>query len=246
MSEETTTPETEETTPATTEETTGGEGILDDVEPVTPDESGVETATAKENDPERPPWLPEKFKKPEDMVQSYKELETRLAEGPKPPETYEVTDPDGQPVELSEHDVEVMKEAKLTNDQAQAMVQYFHDIVVPELTQAQAEVQKANLANEWNVQADSEQFMRRLGQVKAWANQNLPEDVVKELSRSATGVNSIYKMMETGFKATQVNGQTTQGRPDRSELQKLMDDPRYWTDDTYKNEVRKKFQEAFD
>ena len=38
------------------------------------------------NDPERPEWLPEKFKTPEDLARSYKELEARMSRGEQPEE----------------------------------------------------------------------------------------------------------------------------------------------------------------
>lgn len=46
---------------------------------------------AKEPEGERPEWLPEKFKSPEDMAKSYSELEKKLTEkGKMAPEEYEI------------------------------------------------------------------------------------------------------------------------------------------------------------
>jgi hypothetical protein len=233
----------EETAAPATEETAAPETLFDGVEPAGQESSETQ---ARENDPERPAWLPEKFKTPEDLAKSYSELEERMREGPKPPDSYDLKDAEGEALDLSEEDVAAFREAKLNEDQAQKVVDYFYDIIVPEITEARAEAQRSNLANEWGVKADSEQFQRRLAQVKAWANQNLPDSMTAELSRTAAGVNSIFKMMESGASVNSINGQQANSRPDKMELQKLMDDPRYWTDDSYKNEVRKKFQEAFD
>lgn len=54
----------------------GSEGVV--TEETT--EGGVE-ATGSEQDPERPSWLPEQFKTPEDLAKSYNELRAKLSAG---------------------------------------------------------------------------------------------------------------------------------------------------------------------
>ena len=78
---------------------------------------------------DRPEWLPEKFKKPEDLAKSYAELEKTLREkGKLPPEKYEFEETYGlQEDELTEFS-DFAKEAGLTNAQADAVMKYAKDI----------------------------------------------------------------------------------------------------------------------
>jgi len=48
---------------------------------LTAEETGPEAPTTPEQPPERPEWLPEKFKTPEDMAKAYGELEGKLGGG---------------------------------------------------------------------------------------------------------------------------------------------------------------------
>jgi hypothetical protein len=151
--------------------------------------------------------------------------------------------PEGIPG-LDEGDVEAFKNAGLTNDQAQALTNYFYESVIPALAEARAELEMDRLATSWNVDKSSTELAQRLGKVKSWATRNLPEGVVDEMSRSANGVRALYQMMEQGV----TPASTSQvARPSKVELQKLMDDPRYWNgDNDYIAEVRKKFEQAYD
>jgi hypothetical protein len=52
---------------------------------IPPGQPPVEPKQPPQGGPQRPTWLPEKFKSPEDMAKAYAELESRLGQ-PKPPE----------------------------------------------------------------------------------------------------------------------------------------------------------------
>lgn len=227
-------------------EVTAPETIFDGVEvpkQPEPQEELVDTPVKPED---RPEWLPEKFKSPEELVKAYNEMGTKIREKVEAPEQYELTNLDGDPLELTEQDIETYKEAGLTNDQAQKLVKYFYEAVVPDIIDAKVGVEKDRLALDWGVKSDSNEFTQQLASVKAWANQNLPESLVNELSRTASGVSSISKLMEQGAQVHMATGQPNT-RPDKTELQDLMNDQRYWKgDEDYRKYVHDQFKRAYD
>ena len=204
-----------------------------------------------ENDPnaqeERPPWLPEKFKTPEDLVKAYNEMGKKIREKHGPPEQYEIELPEGVG-ELSEQDVEAFKNMGLTNDQAQNLVNHFYQEVVPAIQDARADAERARLASVWNMGSpDSHEFHQRLTEVKSWASRNLPEAVVNEMAKTHNGVNALYQMMQQGAERNQVKPASAQSRPSQKELMDLMNDERYLKrDPDFMEYVNRRFREAYD
>lgn len=220
--------------------------ILDGVEP-TPEAPAEEYVNTPENPEARPEWLPEKFQTPEDLVKAYNEMGAKIREKSEPPESYEIKFEDGSEVELTESDVAAFKEAGLTNDQAKQLTQYFQESILPTLIEAKTDIEKDRLATDWGMDASSNEFMQQLGRVKAWANQNLPEAAVQELSRTAQGVQTIAKLMEQKASGSRSVGESTAPRPNKAELQNLMNDQRYWSgDEDYREYVRQQFERAYD
>lgn len=83
----------------------------------TVDENGnlVTPAATPEADPERPAWLPENFKTPEDLATSYKEAQaelTRLRQGQPKPEEKPEEKPEAKPEAKPEEKPEEKPEAK--------------------------------------------------------------------------------------------------------------------------------------
>lgn len=205
-----------------------------------------DTAGNHDKDPTRPEWLPEKFKSPEDLVKAYNELGGKLREKNDPPEAYDLKLPDGV-AGLTDDDSAAFKEMGLTNAQAQKLVDYFHANVVPEIQNIRAGVEKERLAAAWNMQGvESHEFSQRLVEVKSWAARNLPEAAVAEMAKTANGVNALYKMMQSGMDAKNIQPAQAQ-RLDKAQLQELMNDQRYLTrDPDYMAYVQRKFQETYD
>jgi hypothetical protein len=202
---------------------------------------------------DRPEWVPEKFwdadKKEvrvEALAKSYSEAEKRIHQKAEPPETYEIKNGDDI-VELDDKDIEQFRTLGLTNDQAQGLVQWFQSEIVPEIADARVATEKARLANLWGMQdegKDSTALEQRMLKVQSWAKANLPESAVKEAAKSAHGINSLYKMMESGYKGGQP--ESTTPRRSKAELEALMQDERYYNDETYQRWVRQQFVDAFD
>jgi hypothetical protein len=240
--------ETQETQQAPVENSQP-ETLLDGIEPAVeePKEDLIDTP---ENPDARPEWLPEKFKSPEDLVKAYNEMGAKIREKNEPPESYEIKvgDPESlEPVDLTENDVAAFKEAGLTNEQAQKITDYFYQSVMPDIIEAKASIEKERLAQEWNLGADSNEFTHQLAKVKAWAQQNMPEAAVTELSRTAKGVATLATLMEQGAASHRAVGDNSSPRPNRQQLNDLMNDDRYWNgDEDYREYVRQQFTRAFD
>ena len=72
---------------------------------IEPEEKPVTEEELPQDQSDRPEWLPEKFKSPEDMAQAYAELEKKLGQAPK-----EDTEESEQVEEKAEDDEEQSKE----------------------------------------------------------------------------------------------------------------------------------------
>jgi len=225
------------------------ETLLDGVDAAKPEptEDLVDTPT---NPDARPDWLPEKFETPEDLVKAYNEMGTKIREKTEPPESYDVKVTNGENsenVDLTETDVAAFKEAGLTNDQAQKITNYFYDSVLPDIVEAKTDLEKQRLAQEWNVGADSNEFSQQLAQVKSWAQQNMPEAAVTELSRTAKGVATLATLMEQGAASHRAVGDSSSPRMGKQDLANLMNDDRYWNgDEDYREYVRQQFSRTYD
>lgn len=201
-----------------------------------------------ENPDARPEWLPEKFKSPEDLVKAYNEMGRKIREKSEPPEQYELQMPEGLEgdVTMTDDDIAAFRDAGLTNDQAQKLVHYFSESVIPALVEERTSIERDRLANTWGVDASSQDFAQKMTNLKSWASRNLPEEVVQELGRSASGVQTIERMMAANAAGNQAP-QQTQVRKGKAELQALMDDPRYAArDDDYMRYVQEEFHRAYD
>jgi hypothetical protein len=219
------------------------ESIFDGVE--VPQQEPVNEIDTPTNPEARPDWLPEKFKTPDDLVKAYNEMGSKIRQKFEPPEQYEIKLGE-EAVELTESDVAMFKETGLTNEQAQKLTEYFHESIVPALQEARVSLELDRLADAWGTPANSNEFKQQLASVKAWAQQNLPESVVAEMSKSSSGVNTLLSLMKQGAQAHRAVGQT-QARPTKEDLNRMMQDERYWKgDEEYRNYVREQFRVAFD
>lgn len=197
---------------------------------------------------ERPDWLPEKFESAEALAESYKHLEQKLGGKSEVPEQYELELPEGVD-ELPEADVEAFKDAGLSNESAQKLINYMTENVIPQMRQQNTEYQTQQLASAWSMtneqgQPDSEALATRVAAVKQWADKNVPESVVKELATTATGVQSLYNLMKAKSKGTQSSGPAAAVDP--AQLQQMVNDPRYWEDEAFQQQVNAAYKRAYD
>lgn len=244
MTDEVVTPEAQ--APATEEVNLLGEAsgeITNDAgDRVAPDGTVIGPAETPEPEGDRPAWLPEKFKKPEDLAKSYKELERKLGQ-PTTPEKYELKLGD-EPVALEAGDIEFFKSQKLSNEQAQAILEYTVEQLAPEMQKMSLEVESTKLASGWNMESDAPAFRERLGKLNDWAGKNLPEEAVTQLRQTAQGVQALWAMMQAGASAGNPGVSAPTSGKSKAELQSMVNDPRYWSDEGFREQVEAEFRKA--
>ena len=190
---------TTEPTVATTEPTHLMDVNQTDPAPVDTVPSAEETAQGSIT-PDRPEWLPEKFKTPEDLAKSYSELEKKITS--KVPEKYDwsVTKEfnlgDVTP-EMDTEITQVFKSAGFSQDQVKTALALYSD----QLAKMQAELQSAPVAN---IKEESNSLQKvwgtdyanRLDTVRKFAT-TLPERVLNmPLIDTAEGIQFLESLME--------------------------------------------------
>lgn len=194
---------------------------------------------------DRPEWLPEKFKSAEALAESYKNLEKSYHAKREIPEKYELSYNE-EAVPLDDKDQEFFKELGFTNKQAQGVYTALMETLVPQLRENHVEKEMAKLSGGWNMEAGSVQFKERVGKINTWANENLPAEVVKSLSVDAKGVKALFSMMQS---QAGLGGQPAQsGAPQvtAAQLNDMVKDPRYLTDEGFQKQVEAEFKKYYD
>jgi hypothetical protein len=198
-------------------------------------------------DPDRPEWLPEKFNSPEDMAEAYKQLEKKLSEkGPdqKVPDQYELQVPEGLGMsDVDEEDQKFFRENGFSNEQAQAFLDYVGEGLMPQIQKATTEAQTERLGRQWDMDPNSDAFKQRLGELKKWADDNLPESVVNDLRKSANGVSAMFQMMQGKMSFAGEEGPGQQGLT-QAEIDSMVSDSRYGQDEAYTQYVEEQVRRA--
>lgn len=199
---------------------------------------------------ERPDWLPEKFERPEELANSYKELERSFYKrrdefrneimeeinkeaanhAPTSPADYEINveAPEGLEYQISEEDpmLDWFKQTAhnygLSQDEFNGLMSEYVQM-------------DAMRGPDWNVESEQlgEYAEKRLERVDGWANKNLSEEaynVFANVPASAGMVQLFEELME-------LNGQPQFNMVSESEFQEqisiddlrtMQNDPRYW------------------
>lgn len=204
----------------------------------------------------RPDGLPDKFWDDKQkairlssLVQSYLELEKKLSTMIPQPDSdegrFEVLRKMGLPESPDKYDITInhamfepdedvnqrLFEKGFTAEQAQMVYDLAAERLMPMIvelaTEFEADREVEKLISEFGGEEKWQEVSRQL---LAFANKNLPENVVKNLAGSYDGVMVLYKMM----KGPQGEGKIMQGEGqnamsgDEQELHQMMRDPRYW------------------
>ena len=210
---------------------------------------------------DRPEWLPEKFKSPEDMAASYSALESKLGQGEEAiraevkqemetakyaerPETsggYEV--PEGLDEGLvndndlfkwwADHSHEQGFGQEKFNEGVQKYMEFYNSM------QPDLDAERMQLGEN----ADA-----RIEAVQLWANKFFPDDVsdaVLQLGASAKGIEALEHIMRN----TSQSQMSSDGQPAQSlgedELRSMMQDPRYWNPTKRYPSYVRKVEEGF-
>lgn len=215
---------------------------------------------------ERPEWLPEKFKSPEDMAAAYSELERKLSSGEK------LTDEE-KSLAISKDSAEsAVEKAGLDFD---ALAQKYAEKGALEDSDYEA-LEKSGLARSVvdnyikGQQALAAQFESKIyeqfgdkdayQEMVQWASSNLSEaqidlfnqavesgDIEKALF-AINGLKAQYTAANGSEPSRSLNGKPATGGPryqSEAEMIRDMQDPRYWSDQAFREEVDRKFNSTW-
>ncbi len=201
--------------------------------------------------------VPQKFKEPESgavrvqaLVNSYNELEKKMSSSPGAPKSHEEYCIECQHG-MFEPDAEVNRRLH-SKGMTQEQVQEVYDLAAEKLVPMIME-----LTGDFQADREVEKLIEHFGGPQAWRDvsrqllaygqQNLPGDVLENLSSSYEGVLALYRMMKTGEPGFKKQGAQATGGANEKELQSMMRDPKYWRDrdPAYVSKVTEGFQKMY-
>lgn len=233
------------------------------------DEAGIgkEDTPPAPAEPERPSWLPEKFKTVEDFAKSYSELEAKLGtpkapekapegEAPTPPvpEAQKAAEKAG--VDMAKYSTEYDTNGKLSDESYATLAERgFDKATVDTYIAGQQAIadryQDAAFATAGGKDA--------LTQMNTWAQANLTPAEVASYNKAVTsGDVGMMQLAVSGLKARYAADNGTEGRPvipntstakaggfvTHTEMTTAMKDPRYRKDPDYRREVERRVAES--
>ena len=208
---------------------------------------------AQDNQSERPEWLPEKFKSPEDMAKSYSELEKKLSQpNDSEPEQAEVAETETSPApQFDKFAEEFAQSGELSADsftELEAMG-YPRDMVetyIKGMTATQS--------------ADANEVMQLAGgaegyqELTDWARDNMPTNELEVYNQMVSGSTDNAKMavewlmskrevagaVEPNLLSGRATGAPKDAFRSTAEVVQAMKDPRYTQDPAFRRDVEEK------
>ena len=232
------------------------------------EETNTESEELPQEQSDRPEWLPEKFKSPEDMSKAYSELEKKLGqpteEASEEPEQVEekAEDKEEQTEENSSEAYQAVAEAskEFFENDGQLSEETYNTLekagLPRDLVDSYAAGQQALLSSEeGQIKSVAQGNYEAMAE---WANENLPQEEVEAFDEAVTGgtvsqaklaVQGLYARYqnEVGAKPKLTQGAVSGGStmPFRSmqELARAQSDPRYKSSDkAYHEEIDRRLQ----
>ena len=221
------------------------------------------TETTEEQQTERPPWLPEKFKSAEDMANAYSELEKKLGQ----PASEEQQEEEPQQTEETENENEKTEAGNYNEAVVEARKEFFeNDGQLSEETYQKLEqvglprdlVDSYAAGQQALLQSEEAQIKGVAGgeydQMAEWANEHLPSEEVDAFDEAVTSgsvqqaklaVQGLYARYQnaTGSRPKtlvqgSVSGTSTMPFKSMQELARAQSDPRYRSGDkAYHEEI---------
>lgn len=213
---------------------------------------------------ERPEWLPEKYKTPEDLAKAYKELEGKL--GTKEEEIrarllqeLEATANEGLPASAGEYEVPDFVDDETAKDSAllkQWADHCFENKYSQEEFNKGLELYMSAMGEPVDLQAEAmklgENANTRIDAANAFARSFFPKEVMPAIERmceTSEGIIALEKIMEA-MKDGDFTGNTSAASGQtEAELRQMMQDERYWNpvrmDRDYIRQVEEGFKKLY-
>ncbi len=203
---------------------------------------------------ERPEWLPEKFKTPEAMVDSYKSLESRMGSFTGAPEgDYDLALPEGFEdfsfYEGTEHDIKAFSEMAKELNMSQDGFNKVLDLYVKSESERAGLEQRAREQAAMTALGGEKEAPQRIASLTAKAQSTFTAEEFKVLQDAASGsINAagsalrFAEMMIARLSGSQPvdAGSFSQVKPQlsRDDLREMMKDPRYQSSEEFREKVR--------
>ena len=223
----------------------------------------LEKVEGSQQDPERPEWLPQKFKSPEDMAKAYSQLESKLGQGQQEQDQEEVETTgeetasdvaellDDKGLDFDVFQQEYDENGQLSDDAYAALDEAgFPRSVVDTWIQGQDALASQVTGEMYDIVGGQEDYNNMV----SWAADTLPESEIDAFNATMTSQNpDMIRLAIQGLNAryrseaepTLMQGQTgtvsSGGRfESNAELTAAMGDPRYSKDPAYRQQVADK------
>lgn len=204
---------------------------------------------------DRPQWLPEKFKSPEDMARAYSELEKKL--GSKPEEgQQETTVPKVHPDAIKSYSEEYLRDGKLSDKSYAELAELGVDrSLVDAYVAGQQALVERQAESIYSTVGGKEAYSRMVG----WASENLSKDEVAafnevvqsgDLRKINLAVSGIHSRMKAATnEPSLVMGKSANKAPSgafrsTAEIVAAMSDPRYKTDPAYRADIENRLSNS--
>lgn len=221
--------------------------------PQAPEDKGTPEA------PERPEWLPEKFKTPEDMAKAYAELESKQGQKPepkaddKPSEGGNSEDPKDSDAFTAAAE-EFMRNGELSADSRKSLTDLGYDDAFVDMVMSGVKAQADTRINAvYEAAGGKDQYEAMF----AWAGENLSEDEKAAFDQAIDASDGQAKLAVRALKASFEAANGSDWRPERpegsneagsgvkpfssdQEMVAAMSDPRYEKDPAYRKEVEQR------
>lgn len=208
-----------------------------DTQPNTTTENLLETAEAQPttDTAQRPDWLPEKFKTPEDFAKSYSELEKKIGTQPKAPDEYDYAFVKDMGLTMSDEQqkeaTEVFRNYGLTQDQMRGMMALYSDSV----QQLQQQMAGPNIDSNKEMQTIKDvwanQYDARIEATRNFAKNLNADTLAAPLASTAEGLQILYDAMQYRRGPNPMSDATTTSAVTRTQLlaqaREMMQDPKY-------------------
>ena len=224
----------------------------------------LEKVEGNQQDPERPEWLPQKFKSPEDMAKAYSQLESKLGQGQQEQDQEEEVETTGEETasdvaELLDDkglDFDVFQQeydenGELSDDAYAALEEAgFPRSVVDTWIQGQDALASQMTGEMYNIVGGQEDYNNMV----SWAADTLPESEIDAFNATMTsqnpdmirlaiqGLNARYRSEAEPSLLQGGSGTVSSGGrfESNAELTAAMSDPRYSKDPAYRQQVADK------
>ena len=218
-------------------------------------EDGAQTASeevTQNEEPERPEWLPEKFKTAEDLASAYSELQKKFSQGKhKAPEDYDTSIFEEAGIGDDDPLYNVYRDWAKENGVSQDA---FEQLAGTFIQMAQGESQQAEISYKEEYEKLGPNADVTIKSMTDWASSLVRKGVwsdadfeeFKIMGGTAQGLRALQKIRSYyGDKPVPIDVAPTSDAPSKDELMAMVAKPEYQTDPAFRAKVERMFENVY-